>query len=279
MVGHPDFNNNVSCPVPQFAGSVGTFAVGTTWGPVSIQMPAGGAYLLAVSAVTPANAAAVDITVQHYDPLGNLVYTDFFGAVASGTWGILLAMTNGPTMVRGNLYGSTIQISGKVAVSANINAWLGTSGLVASSVKIVAYSIPLVTADPEPKIFNGSAAISANTGLTPGGLLVSFDNVLLNPGVDSNDTPLIPYSGPAILSWESTGISTSPGNARFIILGYTVANGPTSVYQIRHLSAASGTMVCFPINLPACLNIIQLINADGAQAGTFDVSIVAGNAA
>lgn len=279
MAGHPDFDNNVSCPVPEFAGNVISVGGGATWGPIAIQMPAGGAYLLAVTALNAANVAATDITVQHYDTFGNLVYTDFFGAVPSGTWGVLLNMSNGPTLVRGNLYGSTIKISGQTATSADINGWLGSSGLVSSGVKIVAYSLPLVTADPEPKIFNGSALIGAFGGATPGGLLATFDSETLTPGTNSADTPLVPYSGPAVLSFESTGISTSPGNARFILLGYTVANGVTSVYQMRHLSAASGVMAVFPIDLPACLSIIQLINADGAQTGIFDVSIIAGNSA
>jgi hypothetical protein len=81
--GHPDWIPTNSSPIPVLAAELGTFPAGT-WGPITIPCTSGGAYMLTVASAIAADFTLTDVTVQHYDFAGNLVFTDFYGAVPSG---------------------------------------------------------------------------------------------------------------------------------------------------------------------------------------------------
>jgi hypothetical protein len=278
-MGHPDYLHVSSGQVPVFAGNIGTFASGV-FGPIDASVLSGGSYLLTVSPQTPANVAITDITVQHLDSLGNVVYTDFFGGTFCGNGDIAILQVPGPVNLRGNIYGITLRISGNRGTAAFSNAVLGTAGLLTTPVILNLYTLPFSIPDPYPKVFTGGALIGSFTGTTPGGLLATFVGTTLTPSTSSVITPLVPYAGPAIMTYYESGVITTPANAQIAILSYTVASGSgTPVAQSNWTAATARISSSFALSLPSALNVAQATNFDGAQTAVFRSNIVGSMAA
>lgn len=272
-IGHPDYQATVAAGVPRLIKNVVTAATGS-WGPVTVPVPAGGSYLLAVRAAVPANVLMTDITVQHLDVAGNEVYRDSYGAVMAGTGASAVLSLPGPTICRGNIYGSTLKVSGMVAASAFINTVLATAGLTASAATIDCYALPVTVADIEPKLCNGSGDLGAFTGLVPGGMLSVWDAVAIAPGGLTQAQPLIPYSGPVIVDFEQTGVTTN-ANVDLRLLSYTVANGATHIQEKVFGSVNGRIGTSWVSALPACLCVGIADNIDGALTATLHVSVTA----
>jgi hypothetical protein len=272
-MGHPDYQANVSSPTPVFIQSFGPFPQGLAFGPVTIQVPAGGSYLISVSAGNNTNALLVDFTIDHLDDNGLVVYEDFFGAVAGGQLGPSGIQTLSPVVLRGNIYGSSLKISGVVASSAVVNTILGTAGVVASGVKFNVYTLPLFLGDPEPRMSCGN--FNDSGGNTPGGLLALLFGTPISPGQSIGNGPMAPYSGPAVISLQQSGLATTPTNLLLILNGFTVQAAGSQIVVAEYRTQFVGVGESFPFNFPACFFTWTLTNQDGAQTATPRFSIIA----
>jgi hypothetical protein len=277
--GHPDFLATSSTPIPVLVAQETGLAAGA-WGPFTVDVTSGGAYELAVFPATSGDSGCTDITVEHMDTAGNVVYTDFFGAVLCGVnAGALIGITmSGPTVIRGNLQGSQLVISGVTGASAFVRTVTGIAGLNASAVDINVYILPIGLTDPEPRMSNGSAQL-APLGNTPGGILASFVSVSV-PFTSNVVTAVVPYSGPAVIHLRQTGVTTTPTNLRLLMQGFTVGNGATTpVWQLNYATAAALLGYEYDANIPACLCTFAIFNQDAAQNATVVANLTAAKTA
>ena len=277
-VGHPDWQPSNSTPISVLIAEETGIAVGA-WGPYTVNVSSSGAYNLSIQAVTQADVLLTDVTIKHLDIAGNTVHSDFFGAVMNGSGLSPGLQLPAPTILRGNIYGSQLVISGKIATSAQCNSILNTSGLVASVLDWYLYVLPNGLGDPEPRINSGLAELGSFTYSTPGGLLVSEIALAVALGTTSASFPLVPYSGPAALYLFESGLSTTPLNAQFHLNGYTVGGGNVPIYSQTYRTPADVTPYVFNIDLPQCLTILTIQNSDGAQALTATCNIIADKSA
>jgi hypothetical protein len=271
--GHPDFIPTNSTPIPVPIGQELAIPAGS-FGPITIDVTSGGAYAIAVAAVTPADVLMADIYVEHVDLNGNAIFTEAYGAVMVGSGASTQLELSEPTFLRGNIYGSQLVISGRVAASAFINAVLGDAGLVASEANLYFYALPNGLGDPEPKMSNGSGQLGTIGGLAPGNMLVSLVSESVADGASSLIYPLIPYSGDATLFLQQQGVSTTPTNLRLVLQGWTVTNGSASpVWEQTYATAAALIGEVFDIDLPACLVTVKVNNVDGAQTASVNMNV------
>lgn len=274
FIGHPDFIPTSSTPVPVLLEDMGSFGVGSfSVGPFIVT--GGGAYAISVINATSSDFTATDITVKHFDVAENLVATDFFGAVLAGNTLTGIPFLNGPTVVRGNIYGASMTISGDVAAATWLNTITGLSGLTASPAKLRLYIFPNSLADPEPRISNGTAANTSTGNAIPGTILAQANGLSLGPGVTSAINVLVPYQGPAVFSLRESGVTTTPTNLRAEINHYTVINGTSPCAQQLFAATANIVSLIASINLPSCLSAITWFNTDGAQTCTVVSTIIA----
>lgn len=271
--GHPDFIPTNSTPIPVPVGQELNIPPGS-FGPITIDVTSGGAYAIAVNAHTQADILMTDISVEHVDVNGNVVFTDFFGAVVDGAQDSPIFALNGPTFLRGNIYGAQLVISGFVAASAFINAVLGGSGLVASNADLYFYALPNGLGDPEPKMSNGSAKLLTAAPAAPGNMLASLVSQAVAFGNSSVILPLVPYAGPATLFLQQQGVSTTPTNLRLVLQGWTVQSGSgAAVWEQTYATTAAVVGEVFDITLPACLVTAKVNNVDAAQNATVNMNI------
>ncbi|MGH7239874.1 MAG: hypothetical protein ACREHG_07385, partial [Candidatus Saccharimonadales bacterium] len=229
--GHPDFQATSGTPVPVLVATIGPFAAGASWGPFTLDVLAGGAYIMEVTPTTVADVMFTDVTVQHLDPQNNVVFEDFYGAVPGGTQAAPNMDLPQPTMIRGNVYGSQLKISGQCGNAAFANAVCSAGGLTASGGSIAVYIIPNGLSDPDPKMSNGSIILPGITGSAPGSLLAVLDFAGLVAGASTQQFVVAPYSGEALLYIRQKGLTTTPANAQWTLQGFTVANGVNPAYQ------------------------------------------------
>jgi len=274
LTGHPDWQPVNGTPIPVLVAQLAALAPGF-WGTDTINVSSGGSYLMAVFPSDFSEIGCTDITVKHFDVDGNLVYTDFFGGVVAGEFPLGMPFYNGPTVVRGNIYGSTLQISGQVAAAAFLNGVLSSGAAVASSVDINFYVLPASLSDPEPKVSNGNGYFATLGGAIPGGLLISANALVLGPGVTSGPFPVTPYSGPAALIMSQTGDAATPNELELKIFGYTVAAGGAAVITQSFRNATVTQTYGYELDIAACLNIYEIINHDGAQTATVNANLIA----
>jgi hypothetical protein len=277
--GHPDFLATSSTPIPVLVAEETGLAAGA-WGPFTVNVSSGGAYELAVFPAVSGDSGCTDITVQHMDTAGNLVYTDFFGAVLCGVnSGALSGITmTAPTVIRGNLQGSQLVISGVTGASAFIRTVTGIVGLNSSAVNINVYILPIGLTDPEPRMCNGSAQLLP-LGSTPGGILASLVSATVAFG-GNVATAIVPYSGPAVIHLRQTGVVATPTNLRLIMQGFTVGNGSgTPVWQLNYATQAPVIGYEFDADIPACLCTFAIFNQDGAQTATVTANLTAAKTA
>ena len=255
-------------------------ATSGAWGTFTKTLPgACASYLITILPTTFANTVCSDFTVNHLDAAGNVVHTDFFGAVPGGTWagvgGSVAAAVQmgGPTLLRGNIYGTQLQISGLKAAAAFVNTITGLSGAVMSGFTYRLYTLPYNVPDAMPKMSNGSAVLATTQtvtpGASPGNLIASWVNASIVTTA-SFESIILPYAGPAILLAR-----TSTSTIQIQIFGYSVINGTSKLWEAVFdiAIAASGIPSSVRLNLPACLTQM-LINSNGAGTASANVSIV-----
>lgn len=279
-IGHPDFLPAVSPSPPQFITGPGPFAAGTTFGPVLAAMPSGGSYLIDLFPTTEASFCIVDITINHLDQRNFPSYQDFYGGVIIGNGLPGGAGNCQAAVLRGNVYGPTLQISGQVASSAFLNAVIPGHAFVASALnRVNVYSTPFGMTDPQPKVTATAAAVQVGTGLSPQGLLATMPDVGVGVSTTTPAVPVLAYTGPAILDIVQAFIA-SPGNAIFTINSWTVANGSAAPIAIRRYPGLSnGNPFQFQLDLVPQLHTYTFQNADPANAAIVWASIHAGKAA
>jgi len=249
------------------------------WGPFTNALPAAcGSYLIAITPGTPADPFCSDFTVDHLDDNSNIVHTDFFGAAYGGSWpgsdivGSAIQMS-GPTLLRGNIYGTQLRISGLKAAAAMLNTITGSSGIIMSGFTYRLYTLPYNVPDAMPKMSNGSASLLAQ-GDSPSNLLAAFVNFPLTAG-STISSPIVPYAGPAVLNCRC---AANPASVE--MQEYSVANGTTPLGKQVADMIVSNTAgnECVPFNISACLNILAVVN-NSAATSTINVSLVAATSA
>lgn len=265
-------NTGINGNLPTLLDTEVLNATNGAWGPFTTALPACGSYLIAITTTTPANTSCSDFTVTHLDSGGNIVHQDFFGAVPGGSWpanGIVapaLALTS-PTLLRGNIYGTTLQISGNKAAAAFVNFATGAAGAVMSGFTYRLYTLPYNVPDTMPKMSNGGASLSAN-GFAPSNLLFSYAAQAI-PAAGSGQGMIIPYAGPAKMFVRQSAAGTVQ------LFGFSVANGNnklwSAVFDIP--ASAAGVTETFAISIPACL--VAVFNSNGAGGMNSWLSIVA----
>lgn len=278
LIGHPDFLPVNGVPMPILCEQFGPLPVGA-WGPETLSTTSGGSYLLALTSNNSSDIVVTDVTVQQYDAAGNLVFTDFFGAVIAGNYSGTTFGAVDPTVIRGNIYGPTIKISGQVATAAFSDTVFGLSGLTAGSLLVNAYTLPAGLSDPDPKLSNGNFTITTADTVYPGNFLCGFSALTLAGATNGLIQPLSPYSGPAYMMIRNTTGSAVPNDAQMPLKFYTVQAGSTPFQSDIYEAITGNFPYAFNLNLPACLATWQCQNINAATNVTFYGSIVAARAA
>lgn len=241
----------IGSPIPAVvAAPVQVATVGNPFGPTSYTFPIGGAYQLVLSANNPANACMVDLVINHLDALGNVVYTEDY-TVGLGALGNF-----SPVIVRGNLEGKTLQISGQLATGAQINAYgFATGPFTGTGLVMGVYSLGQSLSPPTPKI------IPSNT---TAGILGAFQAVSLGAGLSSGTVPLFAYLG--TVKWDV--FTATAANGRASIQFFKVATGTTaqSVFRIQNDGKVSDWEEV------ECIGMLGALQVTNEAAGTVSVT-------
>jgi len=275
LTGHPDWIPTQSLPVTVLA-AVETGLTPGAWGPITVPCSSGGAYMISlIGAGAISNRASVtDITVEQFDLAGNSVANDFFGAVPSGGSYIGDYIVSGPVIARGNVYGASLQISGLMCTSAYLTDIFPNSGTNIGTIDIAVYILPNGFTDPDPKLYVGQFVNYDTTYTLPPLTLATQVGLSLTDGKSSDAILVAPYSGAAVLTLQQTGVTTTPTNLRCFIYGYTVASGTTEIEQLFFTTPTAVSPLVVPVNLSACMHLINWHNSDSSQTATVNSTLV-----
>lgn len=276
MTDSPDFAPSVA-PVPAtYIATAGPFAAGGSWGPANVRMPGGGSYHLNIRPLILADYAITDLGIGHFDPRGVAAYQDYYGGILLGEAGGGGFASAGSAIVRGNLYGTSLQLIGNLATSAYINAVIPTGGFTATGITIDVYWTPFALSDPQPKVICATADLASLVSNTPQVTLALANELNVPAASGSLVNPVLPYSGPATLEITQTGIAAA-ANAQLVVNEYTVGNGSAAPWARRRVKGlATAQYYSFPVYLAPLLRTWQFINADAANAATVDM-LLTGN--
>lgn len=239
-------------------GSIPAQAVNTSWGPYTFTFTTGGGYQITFLPAVAGNVCASDVSITHLDVNGNTVFIDRYTICTAGGLGNL------GCVIRGNLYGNRIVVSGQTAAQAFITAIFASNPTVTGFSAAPVYSRPFVEATKPkmiPLAFDGTimnvlgTAVPANAGTTT--LQV-----------------LQPYSGSAVLF--TTNVTSGAALYNFVS-SYSVGNGTGRLYLspiITVLGTSVGEAVL--INLDQRMHQLQYQN-NAATATTIGAQIVAGD--
>lgn len=278
-IGHPDFLAAVSPAPPQFLEALGPFGAGGNWGPFSLLMPSGGSYHLAIFPTNSTQFACTDITVNHLDSRGVPVYQDFYGGVLCGNGLAGLQGNCNAAIVRGNIYGSTLQINGTLAASAFLNTVIPGHAFTATGISINVYTTPFALVDPQPKVTAAGPQVNSFAQLTPNSQLAIIPAFTVNFGTSLGPLPVLAYSGPATIDLEQEGVAAG-ADILLQLIGYTVVGGAANrISERRYKPVPGGSNFVFQVNLQALLYTYTLVNVDGSQNATVYMTIAAGKAA
>lgn len=278
-IGHPDFLAAVAPSPPQFIQALGPFGTGSNWGPVNVQVPTGGSYHLAIFPTIGADFMCTDVIISHLDSRGIPTWQDFFGGVLAGNGLAGLQANCNAAVVRGNIYGSTLQISGTCASSAYLNAVIPGHAFTASGLNLNVYTTPFALADPQPHVAAAAANINSFLSQTPQTFLAMMSAAVVNFGTTFGPLPVLTYAGPATVEIEQEGVAAG-GNMLLTLNEWTVAGGSVNpINPRRYKPLPNLTSQIFQIQLHPMLTTYSVINSDGAQNSTVYLSISAGKAA
>lgn len=260
--------SGINSSAPKFVQTLGTFAAGAAWGPINVALPNGGAYAITVSAA--ANIGGTDITVDHLDINGTVVYEEFFGAVATTGFGVGV-----PTTVRGNVQGVSLRIKGQMCPTTFFSSISGIIGS-AQPVTLNVYSLPFALANDVPKVISAGFNQVATSAA---GLLLSLDSVAVAFGVTVQAVPNIqPYAGPVTVSFRATGVTVA-ANARLNLGFWSAAQfiaAGTPLGTVRFMSTGAVVETQNSYNLPCAYCNAAIANTDAAQNGVMFAHITAG---
>jgi hypothetical protein len=277
-IGHPDFLASVNPATPVEIASGGPFAANVGWSIPNAQVPSGGAYMIVVRNETFTGAMAVtDIQVTHLDSSGQIVYEEYFGGVWVG--GAALGRNACQSaIVRGNTYGSTLQITGVTSSLAFITGLLPGLSIASSRINVAVYSIPFTITDPSPKVYSSATFGGALSVQTPNQLVGEYVGVNVGPASSSPNVPLLSYAGPAVLMGTITAL-TNNANGIILVNSYTVSGGSAAPVAFKNFRGwANAQYAAVPINLPAAFNVMRIQNQEAAN--TINVNLdITGNAA
>lgn len=258
---------------PQLIGTTGPFAVNASWGPFTFNFGGAPAYTLALTPANPAQSVATDITIQHLDSQGNLVYQEFYGAIPAGVWAP--AGTSAVTLIRGNLYGTTIRISG-LSASQAFGVAIAVGAITVTGGSIGVYSVPDRLQAGAQRLV---PAYSGAQLLTPGQLWFSGTvGLAVNAGATNNGGIVAPCQGPVVASFRFTGAVAAPVNPRLVLNFYSVQGGNvTPVAIMRIMSPTIGLETYTSLNFPAALCQLIYSNIDPTVQAIVFANIVAQN--
>ena len=278
-IGHPDFLEHVAPAPPAFVQALGPFGAGGAWGPVNVPMPSGGSYHIAIFPSDTTRFACTDIVVSHLDSRGIPTFQDFYGGVLCGNGLAGLQGNCNAAVVRGNIYGNTLQISGTLASSAYLNAVIPGHAFTAAGASLNVYATPFALSDPQPKVTAAAADVNSFLQLTPQSQLAVINAAVVNFGTTLGPLPLLIYSGPATIDIEQEGVAAG-ANMLLTVNGFTVGGGSGNVISPRRYKPLpNGVTQLFPVNLQSLLYVYSVLNSDGAQNATVSMSLAAGKAA
>lgn len=260
--------SGINSSAPKFIQTLGTFAAGAAWGPINVTLPNGGAYAITVSAA--ANIGGTDITIDHLDINGTIVYEEFFGAVATSGFGV-----GTPTTVRGNVQGVSLRIKGQVCPIA---FFTNISGIVGSAqpVTLNVYSLPFALANDVPKVISAGFNQVATSAA---GLILSVDGVAVASGVTTQAPLMQPYAGPVTVSFRVATPLTVAANGRLNLAFWSAAqfiNAGTALGTVRFMTTGAFVEDQSTYNLPCAYCNAALANTDPSLTGTFFAHITAG---
>ncbi len=280
-IGHPDFLAAVSPAPPQFITALGPFGPGGAWGggPFNVQVPSGGSYHIAIFPNLNTAFMCTDVTISHLDSRGVPTHQDFFGGVLAGNGLPGLQGNCNAVILRGNIYGSTLQISGTAAASAFLNAVIPGHAFVATGLTVNVYTTPFALADPQPHVAAAAADVNSFLTVTPQGLLAVMNSPVVTHATSSAFVPVLAYAGPATLEIEQEGVTTG-GNVLLNINGYAVAGGSANIINPRRYKPIPPNQnLTFQLQLQPLLHVYSLTNNDGALDATVLMSLTAAKAA
>jgi hypothetical protein len=250
-------NNIAATGVPavlsSVIGTIGPIASGSAWGPITFTFTTGGAYQITFLPTVAGNTCISDVSVTHIDSGGSTTYQERFTISTAGGLGNL------GCIIRGNLYGNRIQVSGTTGTQAQVNAIFASSPTVTGFSANV-YSRPYVE-DTVPKMlplaFDG--ALLFNSAVAIGASVSS-----LTIGV------LQPYAGKAFCSIQS---GTGGGfNLATFIKSFQVAVQPYVTWFPTVGGADTAGLDEF--TLDTRIHLMQVTNL-AAVAGTGSFSVTA----
>ena len=278
-IGHPDFLEHVAPAPPAFVQALGPFGAGAAWGPVSVLMPSGGSYHLTIFPTTSTEFACTDIVISHLDARGIPVYQDFYGGVLCGNGLAGLQGNANAAVVRGNIYGNTLQISGTLASSAYLNAVIPGHAFTAAGISINVYATPFALADPQPKVTAAAADVNSFLQLTPQSQIAIVNAASVVHATTLGPLPFLAYSGPATIEITQEGVTTA-GNMALIVNGYTVGGGSGSIVSPRRYKPLPNlTTSIFKPDLQSLLYAYSIVNTDAAQDSTVYMTVAGSKAA
>ena len=279
MTDSPDFAPAVLPAPAVFLGAFGPFGAGANWGPFTVGVPSGGSYHLALFPSLRTEFACTDVFVSHLDSRGIPTHQDFYGGVLVGNATGGAGGNANAAVLRGNLYGNSLQINGTLASSAFLNAVIPPGGFTAAGLTINAYSTPFALADPQPKVTVAAANINSLVSNTPQTMIAQINDAVVAASGSTAVQPCLAYAGPAVLEITQAGIA-APANAQLLIAEYTVTNGSAAPWARRRVKGlTTNQYYAFPLNLAPLLRTYQFINGDAANAATVDMMLTGGRAA
>ena len=258
---------------PQLIASVSAIAAGAAWGPFTYNLGGAPAYTLALTPTVAANSCATDVTVQHLDASNNVIYTEFFGAVNAGSWPPY--GTSSVTLIRGNLYGTSIRISGTFAATAFCQAVNGTA-LTATGGSIGVYTVPTRLQAGAQKL------VPSYSGSAPDALGQLWSSGTIGVNVPATATNVVGNlaicQGPVVASFRFTGAVAAPVNPRLVFTFFSVASGSaTPIAIMRVMTPTIGLESYVSLNFPAALCQMTYSNIDPTVAAVVFANVVAAN--
>jgi hypothetical protein len=243
--------SGVSAALSNSVGTIPTQPINTSWGPYTFTFTNGGGYEIVFLPTVAGNVCCSDVSITHLDASGTTTYIERFTIATAGGLGNL------GVIVRGNLYGNRIQVSGVTCTQAFINTIFASSPTVTGFTATV-YSRPFIeSATPSvvPIPFDGNLAYGTSVAIAA--------NATVTIAV------LQPYSGSAFLHLQSAvggGFNVAP-----LIKVFTVGGG--QIYtQYFPLAGGAFTAETTPFALDTRIHLWQIFNTT-AVAGSVSGSI------
>lgn len=232
----------IGTSVPRIVLATQIIGSNTAFGPFDVSFPFGGSYEIACDNLG-INSQIADITVKHLDQNDVNIYTENY-TVAVGAVG-----NNNPVIVRGNLQGSKLRITGLTCTSAYMNALgLITGPFTAGNLNLTVYATSLQIAETRPKMAPSNVQ---------GGILQEIEGVALLAGASQGPVQMPSYAGRAIMDVFSPGTL-----ARGTIQGFKVTTGATPQFTFRLNQIGTGSTQTTEIIIPQFFCTLLELNGD-----------------